>query len=806
MSRRTLVLSFIACVLLLSTLPPGRLTAQLPNQSPDQQPALAPRATPAQPLPPIPHAPQATELRVPVLDKPLTLADFENMAPRASIRERLAHVDNFTQIKPADGLPATERTEVWFARTSTTFYAVFVAYDSRPNQRRAHLARRENIGQDDNVSILFDPFADHRRGILFKVNPNGVQADALHTESGEDDYSYDQVWDSDGRTTPQGWIALLAIPFRSIRSPEHSTGWGIIFSRYLPRNSEVDFWPRVSQQISGLLPQEATLLGLEGSHSPIVFQANPYVLAHNIHILETQDPLHPFFSTRKLQGTAGGDIKAVIKDTIVVDATINPDFSQVESDEPQFTVNQRFSVFFPELRPFFLENANYFSTPINLVYTRRVANPEYGARVTGKINHTSIGLFAADDRQPGRAVAPSNPLHNHRAYFAVARIAQDIGAQSSVGVIYTDREFAGGFSRAGGADFLAHLSDHWSAQGQFVLSSTLTPAVPASPGIAATASSYAAGPAIRADFNRSGRSFNLNNVSRDYASGFTTQVGFIRITDIRQNETQSSYTWHPTNAIIQSATLAATSNFGFNHNGDRLFRYLQLQTHLNLPRSTVISPQFGENSDTLGPADSAALTHRVNLTQNFAAVFFRTAPIPQINAHLFISRGGNPNYNPPVGIAPSVLNEWFAQGTLTLQPVRALTIDNIYLLDANRTRTQHAFVFENQTLRTKINYQFTRAFSVRAIVEYDSLLANPLYTSLTRTKQVSTEVLFTWLPHPGTAIYAGYDSNLQNLDRALCNRGNDGLCDTNNTSAPRALQYLNDGRQIFIKASYLFRF
>jgi hypothetical protein len=133
-------------------------------------------------------------------------------------------------------------------------------------------------------------------------------------------------------------------------------------------------------------------------------------------------------------------------------------------------------------------------------------------------------------------------------------------------------------------------------------------------------------------------------------------------------------------------------------------------------------------------------------------------------------------------------------------------VDNTYLLDREHSVANGAFVYESQVFRMKINYQFTQALSARAIVEYDSTLANPAETSLLRTKEVGTEALLTWLPHPGTAIYIGYNNDLQNLDRSLCNRLPGGACDPNNTVAPRSSQFLNDGRQIFVKASYLFRF
>lgn len=128
------------------------------------------------------------------------------------------------------------------------------------------------------------------------------------------------------------------------------------------------------------------------------------------------------------------------------------------------------------------------------------------------------------------------------------------------------------------------------------------------------------------------------------------------------------------------------------------------------------------------------------------------------------------------------------------------------MLDRDFAVSNNAFVYESQTFRTKVNYQFTRAISARVIVEYDSTLANPAETSILRKKQFESQALLTWLPHPGTAVYIGYNNDLQNLDRTLCNRLQNGACDPNNTVVPRSSQYLNDGRQLFIKAAYLFRF
>ncbi len=722
------------------------------------------------------------------------------MAPRADLRSRLSRVSDFIQNAPNDGEPATEKTEVWMAHTKSTLYFVFICYDDHPNLIRGHLARRENILNDDIVTVLIDPFRDHRTGIGFRVNPAGVQADASWSEATQADYSYDTVWDSDGQTTQKGWMALIAIPFRSLRFHSGQSDWGVVFMRNLPRNSEADYWPRVAASISGVLSQEGTLHGFEGVTGSHNFQLNPYVLAQNERKLVDIDPTNPFFSSRHLENTSGGEAKLILNDSIVLDATVNPDFSDVESDQPQFTVNQRFPVYFPELRPFFLENANYFATTITLIYTRAIVHPEYGIRVTGKIHHTNIGLFTTDDRQPGEAVAPDDPLYLKHATVAVGRFSQDLGEGSSLGAIYTDEEFGQGWNRIGGADFTARFDQHWTAWGQLVESSTMGDKDSGTPP------AYSAGPAAALQVQRTGHAFNLNDNYFDISTGFQTQLGFIQSANFRNNHLHSNYQWFPKNRFYQSFGLETDQNIAFDHQGNRVFHYSTFDPFWLLPRNIVIAPLIGQNSDTVSPLNYSALTGFKNFTENFGGFVLKGAPWAQLNFNLQAIRSGNVNYNPVVGQAPSLLNQENVSALFTVQPIRPLTFDNTYLLDRDHAVSNGAFVYESQTMRTRVNYQFTRSISARVIVEYDSTLANPLRTSLLRTRQVASQALLTWLPHPGTAVYIGYSNDLQNLDRSLCNRLSTGSCDPNNTTPPRAGPLLNDGRQIFVKASYLFRF
>ena len=735
----------------------------------------------------------ATDYRVGLLSQPLRLADFEGMEPRPAIADRLTKITDFTQSAPNDGRPATQRTEAYLGRTATALYVVFLCFDKEPRLIRGHLARRENILKDDTVSVLLDPFQDHRRGTLFAVNPAGVQADAAWTEGSGSDYSYDQVWDSAGQINRQGWMALLAIPFRSLRF--RGQDWGVVLSRSLPRNSETDSWPHIATNVTGTLPQEGTLHGIEAGHGSHDIQLNPYSLAQNEHTLLSLDPNNPYFSSRALEGTAGGDAKVVVKSSIVIDGTLNPDFSQIESDQPQFTVNQRYPVYFPELRPFFLENANYFATPINLLYTRNIVHPEYGGRVTGKVGGANVGLLAIDDRAPGQTFAPGDAQYGKRALFSVGRVSEDFGKGSSLGAIYTDYEFAGSSNRIGGIDFTARLNDKWVANGQAVESSTRQ-----------LDGSYAAGPASYLEVTRSGHAFNLDNNYKDYSKGFQTQIGFIPTTNYHYEQNHTTYQWYPKHGLLQDYGLEANVNVAFDHDGNRVFHYTTVDPFFQVARNTTMAPLFGENSDTVGPQDGYALAGNIDFTENFVGFVVRSAPLPQLNFNMVTTYGGNVNYNPAAGTAPSLLNDTTLQALVTVQPVRALTLDITYLLDRDFEAHSGAFAYESQTLRTKINYQFTRSFSARTIVEYDSVLANPQMSSLSRTKQVSTEALLTWLPHPGTAIYLGYNNDLQNLDHMLCRRLPGGVCDATLPIEPRSPNYLNDGRQIFLKISYLLRF
>ena len=310
------------------------------------------------------------------------------MAPHGAAEE-LQKISGFIQNQPSDGKPGTERTDAYLGYDQQNFYIVMVCWDR--HGVRADLTQREPAANsfqqsstpfaaDDYVEITLDTFDDERHAFVFDINPKGVQADGLWTEGQGSDYSWDSLWYSRSKINREGYVIWTAIPFRSLRF--HVTGvnqWGVTLARYIARNAEYDYWPRVSTRIAGRLNQEAKLTGFENVSPGRNMQFIPYVESRTFRSLDTLDPTQPRFDSAHFQGKAGLDSKFVFHDSLVLDATINPDFAQVESDQPQNTVNQRFEVFFPEKRPFFLENSNFFEAPlisINTFQPRLVFTPE----------------------------------------------------------------------------------------------------------------------------------------------------------------------------------------------------------------------------------------------------------------------------------------------------------------------------------------------------------------------------------------------------------------------------------------------
>jgi hypothetical protein len=471
----------------------------------------------AQEKPALQKLPQVKDLQIPRVASRPTLEEFLDGAERSDMRR----VDDFRQRNPGDGVAASRKTTAYLGYDDTNLYAVFVC-ESPKGRLRARMGKREDILSDDIVGLFLDTFHDMRHGYEFFVNPYGIQADALITEGRNDEFSFDTLWYSDGRITSEGFLALIAIPFRSLRfTYKDMQNWGIGVARFIPEANEQVFWPFVSNSISGFVPQLGNAMGMEKVSPGRNLQIVPYISFNRTHYLDNP-PAGPYFRT-DTEVRVGFDAKAVIHDALTLDVAVNPDFSQVESDDPQVTVNQRFEVFFPERRPFFLENLGYFSTPENLFFSRRIGDPEFGARLTGKLGRWNMGFLAADDRAPGQIEDPTDPVNGKRAVISVARVQREFSRENTVGVLVTDRELAGGFNRVEAADMRVKLGKIWTFDGQGMLSQTKD-----AYGVESTGTAYTV------LINRFSRKVGYSLNYFDRSPGFVSDLGYVPRVDIRQ--------------------------------------------------------------------------------------------------------------------------------------------------------------------------------------------------------------------------------------------------------------------------------
>jgi hypothetical protein len=748
---------------------------------------------------------------IPRLQAAPKLGDFEGMEPASDLARKMLKIGTFIQQEPRDGAPVSQPTEAYLGYTGKNFYAVFLCFDKEPKKIRARMLRRELIDDDDQVGLWLDTFHDQRHAYYFYSNPYGIQQDGFFAENGGPDNTFDTVWHTTTKMNDRGYMVMIEIPFKSLRFRQQpSLSWGVILIRVIPRNSEHSFFPPNSNRIQGMLTKEGTIKGLQEISPSHNIQFIPYTSVGAFRALDERDPAGDRFTGKHVEPKAGLDSKMVIKDSLVLDATINPDFGQIESDDPQVTVNQRFEVFFPEKRPFFQENSNYFQTPLQLVFTRRIVDPLYGVRLTGKEGPWAIGAMLANDRSPGRSVIGTDPLSGENAYFGALRVNRELGKNNSIGFIYTDRELHTspntfcssvrceiGFNRVGGVDAQFKINQNWQMNAQAVTSETKF-----------SDGTHESGPAYRVFAERSSRALEFNTMYQDISAGFDSETGFINRTDYRRFSNFISRRFHPEGKLLiaHSANLFQLSLW--DHNGTRLNHQINPNYEWDFPRNSSFAIFTVWEHERLRPQDFSTLATNRDYAHVVGGAEINTQYFKWINLSAEMDWGTATNFVPRTG--PPVLayqNTGFVKAIV--RPTKGLTVENTYLMTRLLDQNTNLNIFNNHIMRSKWNYQFTKEFSLRLIGQYNTTISNPFLTTLQNTKGFNGDVLFTYLLTPGTAIYAGYNSDLQNLDPRLqrvcadlpCIPGQspDGLLRTRNN-------FINDGRQIFIKLSYLFRY
>ena len=705
-----------------------------------------------------------------------------------------ARLDGFSQYRPVDGRPAEERTEVLIWYSPTALHLGVVAHDRDPAGVRSTVADRDNLGRDDTVTFYLDTFSDRRRAFFFTVNPLGMQEDGVQSEGafnagtmfgGTSDKNPDYQWDSRGRLTPEGYVVEVRIPFKSLRYPGNGPQrWGFNVQRKIQRTGYEDTWTDVRRATS-FLAQAGGIDGLHDLKRGVVTEIQPFLTTANNGARAAAGG----FVRDGTDFNPGANVRLGFTN-LSIDATVNPDFSQVESDAGQVTVNERFALFFPEKRPFFLEGIELFSTPNQLVYTRQIVSPILGGKVTGKFGRTTVAYLAAKEKEGAGA-----------ALFNVARLRRDLGTNSIVGVTYTDRSGSRDYNRVLAADSRIVFHKVYYVMGQVGRSWTRE-------GGADVAS-----PIWLAEFDRTGRAWGFNYKLTGVGRDFRTRAGFVPRNNIVEGRASNRLTWYGGRGTLVEQL---TAFFG----PTRIWRFGELVGG---------APIEGEENLTLMLTARGGWSVRSSLRSEFvrfdAADYGRhqvsegglLAPYDPVDKlgglfgkSLAVSTPTFRTFNlsldgqwgeVPVFEEASEGRETRLTATLAMRPTNSIRLDvsNVFSR-ISRARDNSEFA---RTLlpRLKIEYQPRRSLFFRMVAEYRSQRQDALADwrtgqTLFVAGQRSTpgklnglrlDYLLSFEPTPGTVAFFGYGSTL----------------DSEREMSLSGLRRQSDG--FFVKLAYLFR-
>jgi hypothetical protein len=722
--------------------------------------------------PPAPVTTASAALRIPRAATPPKIEDYLGGRPTGAAAE----VTGFRQREPRDGAPASRATTAYLSYDGENLYVAFVCKDD-PSKVRARLAKREAVGGDDLVAVYLDTYRDRRRAYMFFTNPRGVQRDGVATEGQADDFSFDAVWHSEGRLTAEGYVVLIAVPFASLRHTDaKAQTWGVALARFIPRLNEGAFWPYITSRVEGFAQQFAALEGIESVSPERNWQVIPYGAFAGARYF---DPLALDFR-RSRAARYGYDAKLVLRDSFTLDLTLRPDFSEVETDEPQVTVNQRFSLLYPEKRPFFIENAGFFQTPETLFFSRAVVEPLVGARLTGKVGRWALGAIAIDDAGPGNRLPADDPRRGERAAIGVVRLQREFAEQSAVGLLATSRDLGPASNRVLAADARLKLSPNWVFSAQLSRSYDR-----------AADGGRLSGPAYFAELSRSGLHLTYTGTYLDRSPDFRAALGFVPRVDVRQTSHTLDYRFRPGKGPVVEFGPSAAASINWDRGGRVQDWFVQAGFAAELKGQTLVD---------VSRLEAYEFFQGAGFRKSHTDVFLSTDWLSWLGVSVAYGTGGQINYFPAAPLAPFLADEVSASASLVFRPTPRLRAEQTYLYTRLRTGAgdvSPASIFTNHILRSKLNYQFTRRLSLRLIVDYNGVLPNAALIDLEREKTLAADLLLTYLIHPGTAFFVGYKRGYENFS----------LDPTDPVPLRRtARPGLATEQQIYLKAGYLLRF
>ena len=671
-----------------------------------------------------------------------------------------AVVSGFWQITPQEGEPASERTDVRLLFDRDTLFIGIIAYDREPGQIIVADSRRDSsLSDTDSLLVILDTYRDRQNGFVFGTNPAGIQYDGQVTNEGQGsgggggpggqqggsgggfNINWDGDWQVRTAITGIGWSAEFAIPFRTLRYPaQEGQTWGINFQRNIRRRNEIAFWAPLTRQYSLYrLSLAGNLTGLKIPRQRNL-QVIPYALG------EARQLATRSSGTTNL-GDVGADLKYGVTPSLTLDATYNTDFAQVEVDEQQINLD-RFSLFFPEKRPFFLENAGLFavgtSREAEIFFSRRIgigpSGEEIpiagGARLSGRVGATNVGLLNIQTERFGET-----PGNN----FFVARVNHELPNRSALGAIVVNREGTGSIAPAGDYN-RSYAVDGRLGIGVNGLISGFA-AKTSTPGVSDEQHAY------RLTSNYNSQAWTLGLGYTEVADNFNPEVGFLSRRGYRKMDASAFYRYRPESfgPFHELRPHVAMRSF-WNFEGFHETFYMHMDQHwemkaghefhtgMNLTREGLLAP-FEIYPGVFVPAG----TYDHAETQ---LVFFT-------------------NQGAPAGINMNVTAGGFFGGTrLTLTPTFRFRIGDAFNTELRLTRNDINLPggdFVTNLVGTRVSYSFTPSVFIQSLIQYND-----------RADLWSTNVRFGWYHKGSTGFFIAYndthgleDSPLLRPDRSL---------------------------------------
>jgi len=670
------------------------------------------------------------------------------------------------EFDPRDHEPAQVETTCFLTYDEDALYVAFRARDPEPERIRARLSDRDAAFDDDWVGFYLDTFHDQRRAFEFLINPLGVQMDLIRSEVGsgdEEDASWDAIWESAGRVTADGYVVEAAIPFTSLRF-QGGAGpqtWGFVAFRARPRSVERKFASvPLDKDVDCVLCQAQSIQGFAEAEPGRNLELDPTLTA-GLTAERRRFPDGDFTDD-------GADLEPGltglwgVTPNLTLSATVNPDFSQVEADVAQLDVNTRFSLFFPEKRPFFLEGADFFSTPIDAVFTRNVSAPDWGVKLTGKQGSNAIGVFLAEDSVTNLLIPGSQ---RSRTVFldrsttdAVVRYRRDVGASSTLGVLATSRDGADYSNRVYGVDGLVRLSDADRLSFQALGSATRYPESIVSK-LGQPRGTFE-DTAWRASYTHSASDWGWRLRGEDRGEDFRADLGFVPQVGSRMaNAKVRRIWWGGDDDRWTRFEVDADYDYAEDQQGTLLSKELELGVEAEGPWQSFARLEWGGRDQTYAGVEFPG--------QEEWVVIAAVRPTESFRLHLFAKTGDDVDF---ANVRPAE--------ALRLEPSVEVNVGRHFRLEVRHNLERFdvdagRLYTANLTQATAV-YQLSLRLFVRLVSQYTRIDRRPenyTFEVEAEDEQLFDQVLVSYKLNPQTVAFIGYsDTHLGNGDFPLTQR------------------------------------